>query len=101
MTRYGRFAVGPLVVLAGAVLTGGCRHPGQPAGSALPGEATGRADLKPRQVADVQFAYARSLEKSGELDQARARYSEAVKHDPGRADAWHRLAILHDRKGQF
>jgi Tfp pilus assembly protein PilF len=52
-------------------------------------------------VADVQVAFGRSLERRGELDQAVARYQEAVKQDPGRADAWRRLAILHDRKGKF
>jgi Flp pilus assembly protein TadD len=101
MTRKGRW-LGPWAVAVGAVLLGGCRHAGPPPGNALLADRGGeRAQLGPKQTADVQIAYARSLEKRGEHEQAVARYQEAVKQDPGRADAWHRLAVLHDRQGKF
>jgi Tfp pilus assembly protein PilF len=102
MARNGRSRIGPLVVAAGLAWLAGCRHPaGPPVGNALLEGASGRGDLTPRQLADVQVAYGQALEKRGEADQARARYFEAVKHDPDRADAWRRLAVLHDRQGKF
>ena len=37
----------------------------------------------------------------GDLDTAMAAYHEALKNDPHRADANQRLAVVHDRMGQF
>lgn len=54
-----------------------------------------------RQAADVQIAMARTLEESDQLPEAEAAYREALKHDPKRADAHHRLAVLCDRKADF
>jgi Tfp pilus assembly protein PilF len=54
-----------------------------------------------KQAADVQIAMARTLEESDQLAEAEAGYREALKHDSKRADAYHRLAILCDRKGDF
>ena len=51
------------------------------------------------QKADVQMALARSFEKQGQIDQAIKIYSNIVRKDDRRADACHRLAVLHDRKG--
>jgi Tfp pilus assembly protein PilF len=59
------------------------------------------AKITPRQVADVQIAYGRTLEKRGETAAAMATYTEALKQDPSRADALDRLAVLHDRQGKF
>jgi Tfp pilus assembly protein PilF len=103
MPRNRRFWLGPVVAAAGLVTLAGCQSPGAgPAGNALLESAgVDRKNLTPGQLADLQVAYGRSLEKRGEHDQARTRYSEAVKHDPERADAWHRLAVLHDRQGKF
>ena len=88
-----------LAVLAQA----GCGHlpprrTREPASTRLPvartsGKVTGR------QAADVQVAFGRSLEDSGNLDGAEAAYRDALKHDPHRADAQARLAVLCDRKG--
>jgi Tfp pilus assembly protein PilF len=98
-----RFWLGPLALAMGGACLAGCRHPGAPEGptSLLTAGGKERTELNPAQMADVQVAYGRSLEKRGEQDQALARYFEAVQHDPGRADAWHRLAVLHDRQGKF
>jgi Flp pilus assembly protein TadD len=57
--------------------------------------------LAGRQVADVQLALGRSLERQGDFEQAMAAYAEAVKQDRGCGSAYLRLAILHDRQGQF
>jgi len=103
MTRSRRTWLGPLAFAAGLACLAGCRNAGAlPAGPGLLGMGEkGHTALSPRQVADVQVGYARSLEKRGEQEQALARYGEAVKHDPERADAWGRLAVLHDRQGRF
>jgi tetratricopeptide (TPR) repeat protein len=57
--------------------------------------------ISPHQAADVQVALGRSLEKRGDPAKAIAAYEEAIKRDPRRTDALLRLAILHDRQGQF
>jgi Flp pilus assembly protein TadD len=46
-------------------------------------------------------ALGRALEKRGEAEQAAQAYTEAVRKDSGRADAWMRLAVLADRRGAF
>jgi Flp pilus assembly protein TadD len=52
-------------------------------------------------VADVKIAFGRTLEKRGAPDQAQAAYLEALKLDPGRADACERLAVLYDQQCKF
>jgi Tfp pilus assembly protein PilF len=67
--------------------------------TALTGESSPK--LTPAQKADVQIAYGRTLEKRGALDQAQAIYLDALQHDPSRADACARLAVLSDQQGKF
>jgi Tfp pilus assembly protein PilF len=55
--------------------------------------------LTAKQKADVQMAVARSLENQGNTAQAITTYLDVVKKDPARADAYLRLAVLHDLKG--
>ncbi len=43
----------------------------------------------------------RAAEQQGDLDQAMAAYRAALERDKGRADAYLRLAILHDKQGKF
>jgi Tfp pilus assembly protein PilF len=57
-------------------------------------------ELNGRQVADLKFALARSLEKRGELGPAADAYREVLRSDPARADACWRLAVLSDRIGK-
>lgn len=57
--------------------------------------------LTPAQTADVQVAYGRSLEKRGLSEQAAKVYQEAIKKDPSQSEAYVRLAIMKDQKGQF
>lgn len=55
--------------------------------------------LTAEQKADVQMAVARSLEEQGDKAAAIKAYLEVAKKDSRRADAYHRLALLHDAKG--
>jgi Tfp pilus assembly protein PilF len=57
--------------------------------------------LNQSQVADVQAAFARTLERRGETEPAMQAYAEALKNDPKLADACTRLAVLSARQGQF
>src|SRR4051794_22702191 len=86
----------------GMVLFAGCQHgPQRPAGSFSSPDTEPNVKLTPAQVADVQVALARTLEARGEAGEAMQAYAEALKKDPGRADACVRLAILSARQGQF
>lgn len=70
------------------------------ASQALPGEGQPwSGPPSAQQKADIQVAVARSLEKQGEVDRAIEIYLDAVKKDDGQIAAYHRLAVLHDRKG--
>jgi len=46
------------------------------------------------------MARARSLVEKGQIEQAIGIYQDVVKQDNSRPDAYHRLAILHDMKGE-
>src|SRR3954468_6829073 len=99
-TRIGRAAVAWAL---GVACLAGCQQCASPsADPLLPSPAGwGRRGMSAGQVADVQVALGRSLEKRGAPAGAGARYAQAVQQDPGRGDAWQRLAVLHDRQGQF
>jgi Flp pilus assembly protein TadD len=60
-----------------------------------------KTPLTASQAADIKVALGRTLEKSGDLDQAQAAYLQAVTQDPHRGDAWARLGVLYDMKGNF
>ncbi len=45
------------------------------------------------------MAIARSLDNQGDTEPAIKAYLDVVNKDPRRADAYHRLAVLHDAKG--
>jgi Flp pilus assembly protein TadD len=91
---------GWLSMLAGCVLLIGCQGPGaRLTRTAPPPEST--PTLTAAQKADVEFAMARSVEKSGELGKASVLYQDVLKKDPRRADALDRLAVLYARQGQF
>jgi Tfp pilus assembly protein PilF len=55
--------------------------------------------LTPEMKADVQMAAARSLEKQGKSGAAMEAYRVVLRHDPSRADACQRLAVLYTLKG--
>jgi Tfp pilus assembly protein PilF len=87
----------------GVACGAGCQLP-QPA-AVPPGVAMSPAPADPRpnarQVADVQMALGRSLEKAGDLPRAGAAYLTVLKHDPNRADAYARLAAVNASQGKF
>jgi Tfp pilus assembly protein PilF len=60
-----------------------------------------RSKLRPSQTADVQIAFAKTLERQDKDEDAIRVYKEAVKNDPSRADAHLRLAVLHDKSAKF
>ena len=108
MARYHGCKHAWAAVTLGFGLMAGCQNV-EPRGpvppGAIPGAQTKAKVSSPKlsgaQVADVQVALGRSLEQSEEADQAAAAYTEALKHDPSRADALDRLAVLHDQQNQF
>ena len=59
------------------------------------------ANDKSRQLAEKNFKLGRSLEKRAEFERAMRAYREVLALDDGRADAYHRLAIIHHREGNF
>jgi Tfp pilus assembly protein PilF len=63
------------------------------------GKAGSSSKVTPEQKADVKIALARSLEMKGRSDEAAQAYLDAVRTDDTRSDAYHRLAVLHDMKG--
>lgn len=85
--------------------TSGCsqlsssRHPKHASAQLLESGRTAR--VSKQQAADVQIAMARTLEESERLAEAEIGFRDALKHDPKRADAHHRLAVLCDRKADF
>lgn len=55
---------------------------------------------KPRgKYVDVKLALARSMEKQGRTDRALQLYLDVVDDGYPRGDAYHRLAVLHDKRG--
>ena len=49
----------------------------------------------------MQISLGRAAEQRGAFDEAMAAYKDALTRDKRRADAYQRIAILHDRKGEF
>ena len=81
-------------------MTAGC-HQVEPACARNHGALGFVAKGGRRQDANVQVAMGRTAELEGDLDTAMAAYHEALKNDPHRADANQRLAVVHDRLGEF
>ena len=62
-------------------------------------EAPPTMKLSTRQKNEVRIAMARSMEQKGQTEQAIKVYSEIIRKDRRCGEAYHRLAILHERKG--
>ncbi len=71
----------------------------QQAPTALASAATSEP-LSAEQKADMQIVFAKTMEKQERLEEARDMYLKALEADPNRADAYHRLALIHDRQGE-
>ena len=99
ITRLGALAVG------GACCLVGCQElprnaASTPGGYSSPSPARD-AKLTTAQLADMQIAMGRVSERQGDLATAMASYNEAVKRDGSRSDAYVRMAVVHDRQGEF
>src|SRR5262245_64356027 len=103
MTRRVRCRPGAAVTALGLTLLAGCLqgNPRLAPPSPLPGAGEPSAALQASQVADVQVAMGRALEKRGSAEQALEMYQKALKQDPSRTDVYARLAALYDRQGKF
>jgi Tfp pilus assembly protein PilF len=88
-----------LCLALGVALAAGCTQPPRGGSPLATAERTPR--LSAAQAADVQVALARTLEKRGDEEGARATYAEALKQDPKRTEALVRLAVLCDRQARF
>ena len=55
--------------------------------------------LTTEQKSDVQITMAQSLERDGRADEAQQVYESLIKKNPKSPEAYHRLALLHDKKG--
>lgn len=95
--------LGWLEMLAGlgfCALMVGC----QSSTTSLATQSSRREDSSPlnaAQKADLQFAFARSMEKNGTFEQVTAAYQDVLKKDPKCAEALDRLGVVNARKGQF
>ena len=92
------------IVVAAIGIAGiaGCRYFDKRTTRRTPAKAEEKApEVSPRQAADMQVALGKYLEKQNNVAGATAAYRTATKHDPNRADAYWRLAILHDLQGRF
>src|SRR5262245_60952240 len=103
MARQVRHCRGRAAAALGLTLLAGCLsgNPRPNPASLLPGAGEPSPPLRASQVADVQVAMGRTLEKRGSTEQAQEMYQKALKQDPSRTDAYGRLAVLHDRQGKF
>ncbi|MCY2987412.1 MAG: tetratricopeptide repeat protein [Planctomycetota bacterium] len=102
-----------LAVSVMLMVLGGCQQLSSPLSRINPFNRTAAADktgsaanpstsdtVTPDQKANVQIAMARGLENQGRTDEAKKLYLQIIKLTPRRADAYHYLALLHDRKGE-
>lgn len=92
----------------GLLLLAGCIHDTKmrrPAKQNRP--ATALFDLQPApelsqsQLSDVQISLAATWERQGKTKDAASAYLRALEHDPSRADAASRLAVLCDQQSDF
>ena len=93
------------VLAASLLIVAGCRTAAttsRPEVDASLQEGKSRTSaVSPKQAADVQVAFGRTLERQGQDDAAMRAYQDAVKQDPSRADALARLGVLYDKRAKF
>ncbi len=93
--------------LAAGALLGlvGCQqllhHPEGPSSRGRADQPKADGTITPAQEADFQISMGRMAEQEGNLEQAMAAYRVAIGRDKRRADAYARMAVLHDKQGKF
>jgi tetratricopeptide (TPR) repeat protein len=98
-TRTGVMALA-FLLMCGCEHTSLRRKPPRPQNPVDPIRAV-NVKVTPDQAADVKLAMARSLESQGELAPAADLYKQVLDKNPKRIDVMTRLAVVHDRRGDF
>lgn len=106
-----------LIVLVGLVTCSGCQRLNGPLAWLKNDDAKPAADIargpvgvmqgnsfasaKPtsQQKADVQIAFARTVEREGDLQGAMKIYQQIIESSPKHPESYHRMAVLHDQSG--
>ncbi len=103
LSRNSQYSIA-ILALAAVATTGltGCHEVRKPHPTAafLDG-GNDKVKVSAKQAADVQIALGRSSEQQNDFEGAIVSYKQAIAKDPKRADAYNRLAVLHDRQGKF
>jgi tetratricopeptide (TPR) repeat protein len=110
MSRNRRLSQRVFFILLALVFLGGCKQSGMSLASLWkqlpkPSKSGGLlasdspAGSAAHQQSDLEIAMARSLERQGRTDRAIKVYLNAIDEGYQGADAYHRLAVLHDKKG--
>lgn len=92
-----------VAVLLSVACAAGCRFPDfmRYRNSPQNSDSTDNQRLSKRQVTEVQLSLAHSLEKQGDDLAALDAYREAAANEPRGATAPWRMAVIHDRQGNF
>lgn len=85
------------LIVAALFSNGGCTATGSRSNE----WSTARQTTTDAQTADLQMAFGRIFEARGDLEHAMAAYRQAARHTPYGAEAYLRMAVLHDKLGQF
>ncbi len=97
--------LGMALVVWGALAVAGCQqlqsNHAQPANKSAFDSAPAQANLTAAQQADMQIALGRVTENQGDLAGAMNVYREALKRDQNSAEAYARMAVIHDKQGEF
>ena len=97
--------LGMAFVACGALVVAGCQqlHLSRTAATKKAASETPepQANLTAAQQADMQIAMGRMTENQGDLVGAMASYREALGRDQKSAEAHTRMAVVHDKQGEF
>ncbi|CAN5916649.1 hypothetical protein BH23PLA1_BH23PLA1_35210 [soil metagenome] len=100
-----RYRVVVMALVVAIAWQGGCRQLDRPSRrgglSWEEHKAQEPSRITKAQEADLHVSIGRSAESHGDVAMAMSAYQEAVNRDRSRADAFLRMAVLHDQKGQY
>jgi Tfp pilus assembly protein PilF len=90
-----------MVLALGLAMLSGCQQNHQHLARQQSAPAEKLPHLSKTQLAEMQVAWGRTLEKEGDLEHAGKAYQEALAKNPKLVDAYARLALLADKQGRF